>query len=1060
MNENDNAPDGLLTSFIDYNRNSQTTFTTDPSPLGAQEITTIEYDGVNRAVKTTSAEGDIVTVEFDSNSNPVAITTIENNPEGDVPSESFTTRNVYDSLNRLTITINNVGEANRFSYDSRNLQVKTSDAQEDLSLNLLANVNDANGAQPNLNLAIGEGIINLDGNTTEIIHDGLGRVIQTIKTLRIDGQGGNPIDLSNPSNIDGKIIETTIWDDNSRVKSVQDDNLNITSYEYDNLNRLIKTIWADSKETTNVFDQDSNLIQYTDNNGSVCTMTYDALHRLVKKEIFPASNIEGTTIQEFEYDGLSRLVKASDNNLPQDTTDDSIIERKYDSLGRVVEEIQNGKVISMNWRESGDLVECIYPNNRKIVYSYDKLNRVKTIADEGQSPIASYKYIGSRLLERVYKNNTRLTMMNNAGDKNVGYDGAQRLTKMRHLKNNKLIVGYKYTYNRESFKTSKENLKNSQFSELYKLDSLYRLVDFKRGTLNETKDATVNSPIQSQDWQLDGTGNWAKTTVDGIEKEQQVNNMNEYDSFDGVTFVHDDNGNLVDDGKNIFTYDALNRIIKIERKSDNQIIATYKYDFLNRRIQKDFQTQIAGNCNFAQGEASPDTNTLILYHYNNASGPIIDAVSNDNDINNTRNSSRDDGLFNTRALRIQGRRLKAPLSDTFNNIQDQLTVETFVFLDPATPEEEQNIGGPLVKRAGSYRLKINKTSRKPVFVIDTLNIDGTTTRTRVKGDVEIPLQTWVHLAGVYDGQTVKLFVNGIEQQKVKNATGGIFLDATKHNRLGNKNFFGLLEETRVSNIARVGCEPGEIIFNNVRRSFFYSGWRVIEEREQKAEVGKLLGEEIVSRQFVDGPQIDEHLQMIEYNEEGNIITEKYFHQNSRNDTVAVTDSQGDTVFMFEYSTYGVPFLVSDDQELEEFSDFSEILYLFHGRRVDEESSLMYFRNRYYNPEVGRWLQRDPLGYVDSYGLYEAFGGNPYNYIDPMGTERFYKGDIDAAPKRAKKASQKLTLREKRAGLDQRIRELNFLIGLAKGFAEPLHLLSDGTNGFDAWINAILINFGL
>ena len=47
-------------------------------------------------------------------------------------------------------------------------------------------------------------------------------------------------------------------------------------------------------------------------------------------------------------------------------------------------------------------------------------------------------------------------------------------------------------------------------------------------------------------------------------------------------------------------------------------------------------------------------------------------------------------------------------------------------------------------------------------------------------------------------------------------------------------------------------------------------------------------------------------------------------------------------------------------------------------------AIMYFRNRYYNPKLGRFISRDPLGYIDSYGLYEAFAGNPFKYLDPLG----------------------------------------------------------------------------
>ena len=41
-------------------------------------------------------------------------------------------------------------------------------------------------------------------------------------------------------------------------------------------------------------------------------------------------------------------------------------------------------------------------------------------------------------------------------------------------------------------------------------------------------------------------------------------------------------------------------------------------------------------------------------------------------------------------------------------------------------------------------------------------------------------------------------------------------------------------------------------------------------------------------------------------------------------------------------------------------------------------------NRYYDPELGRFTQPDPMGYADSMNLYQAFGQSPQNFGDPMG----------------------------------------------------------------------------
>jgi RHS repeat-associated protein len=69
-------------------------------------------------------------------------------------------------------------------------------------------------------------------------------------------------------------------------------------------------------------------------------------------------------------------------------------------------------------------------------------------------------------------------------------------------------------------------------------------------------------------------------------------------------------------------------------------------------------------------------------------------------------------------------------------------------------------------------------------------------------------------------------------------------------------------------------------------------------------------------------------------------------------------------------------------------------YLFQGREWEPELGLYYFRARYYDPSLGRFLQHDPLQYSDSPNLYQAFLNNPANYTDPMGTD---VGALQAVP---------------------------------------------------------------
>jgi RHS repeat-associated protein len=62
-------------------------------------------------------------------------------------------------------------------------------------------------------------------------------------------------------------------------------------------------------------------------------------------------------------------------------------------------------------------------------------------------------------------------------------------------------------------------------------------------------------------------------------------------------------------------------------------------------------------------------------------------------------------------------------------------------------------------------------------------------------------------------------------------------------------------------------------------------------------------------------------------------------------------------------------------------------YGFQGARLDAETGFYYFRNRYYDPRAGRFLQRDPVWDVESAGGWHVFAGNrPSSAVDPLGKD--------------------------------------------------------------------------
>ncbi len=61
---------------------------------------------------------------------------------------------------------------------------------------------------------------------------------------------------------------------------------------------------------------------------------------------------------------------------------------------------------------------------------------------------------------------------------------------------------------------------------------------------------------------------------------------------------------------------------------------------------------------------------------------------------------------------------------------------------------------------------------------------------------------------------------------------------------------------------------------------------------------------------------------------------------------------------------------------------NEIIYC--GHRFDAETQLYYVRNRTYNAVLGRWIQRDPIGYSGGINLYGYVESSPAGKVDPLG----------------------------------------------------------------------------
>ncbi|WP_346868715.1 RHS repeat-associated core domain-containing protein [Clostridium sp. UBA5119] len=112
--------------------------------------------------------------------------------------------------------------------------------------------------------------------------------------------------------------------------------------------------------------------------------------------------------------------------------------------------------------------------------------------------------------------------------------------------------------------------------------------------------------------------------------------------------------------------------------------------------------------------------------------------------------------------------------------------------------------------------------------------------------------------------------------------------------------------------------------------------------------------------------------------------EQYFYiRNAQSDIIGIINSIGKQVVSYTYDTWGKLISITGDKVLGEKNP-----YRYRGYRYDIETGYYYLQSRYYNPEIGRFLNADGLVSTGqgmlSHNMFAYCANNPVVFKDPLG----------------------------------------------------------------------------
>ena len=133
----------------------------------------------------------------------------------------------------------------------------------------------------------------------------------------------------------------------------------------------------------------------------------------------------------------------------------------------------------------------------------------------------------------------------------------------------------------------------------------------------------------------------------------------------------------------------------------------------------------------------------------------------------------------------------------------------------------------------------------------------------------------------------------------------------------------------------------------------------------------------------------------------------FYHYDGSGNVTQITDVSQTTVAEYAYDAYGNTTRIAGTQA-------AANLYRYSTKEFHNASGLYDYGFRFYSPQLGRWINRDPISESGGINLYAMVGNDPVNSVDPYGLITFVvpKGNFPVSTQNAIKQKLREVLADK------------------------------------------------